>query len=173
MRAHDRCAEELWLNRFHIEHFIGGAEACGFIEAAAFLRGVQSDDADATAARLGEGEIDQVAGKAAAAVFGLDVNIEQVAARGGSRVERVRGPVEKEEAGASNDLAVIFAEPAEVLALGDGLGDPRLVRLRHDIEDLIVAAAGIDEHTAAVMSDERSVVGCGRPRLQHDEQYRA
>lgn len=134
---------------------------------------MQSDDADATAASLGEGEIDEVAGESAAAVFGLDVNIEQIAARSGSRVERMRRPVEQEQAGAADNLAVVFAEPAKVFAIGDGLGDPRLVGLGHNIEDLIVAAAGVNEHAAAVVRDERSVVGCRRPGLQHEEKYRA
>ena len=91
----------------------------------------------------------------AAAIFGLDVDVEQIAARGGARIEGMRRPVEEEQAGAGDDCAVVFAEPAEVAAFLDGFGDPGLVRLRHDVEYLIVAAAGIDEHAAAMVSDER------------------
>jgi hypothetical protein len=84
----------------------------------------------------------------------------------------MRGPVEKEEAGAGDDFAVVFGEPAEVAAIGDSLRDPWLVGLGHELENLIVAAASVDEHAATVMADERSVGGGRQPRLQHDEQYK-
>ena len=164
--------ESLRLDRFDKKHFIGRAEACGFVEAAAFFGRMQSDDADAAAARLGEGQVDEIAGQATAAVFGLDVDVEEIAARGGARVEGVRGPVEEEEADAGDDFAILFSEPAEVAAVGDGLRDPRLVGLRHELEDRIVAAAGVDEHAATVAGDEWSVGSGRQPRLEHDEQYK-
>jgi tRNA(Ile)-lysidine synthase len=46
------------------------------------------------------------------------------------------------------------------------------VGLGHELEDLIVATAGIDKHAAAVARDEWSVGGGGQPGLQHDEQYK-
>jgi hypothetical protein len=159
-------------DRFHIEHFIRGAKAGGFVEASAFLRGVEGNDADTATARLCEGELDEVAGEMAAAVFGLDVDVEQVAARGGTGIERMRGPVEQEEASTSDDFAIVLGEPTEVVAIGDGLGDPRFVGLGHELEDLIVAAASVDKHAAAVVGDERRVGSGRQPRL-HDEQYRA
>ena len=134
---------------------------------------MQGDDADAAAEGFGESELDEVAGQMAAAIFRLDVDVQEVAAGIVSRIEGMRRPVEEEEAGSGDYFAVVFGEPAEVAAVGDGLRDPRLVRLGHELENLIVAAAGIDKHAAAMMRDERSVGGESLPRLQHDEQYRA
>jgi len=56
--------------------------------------------------------------------------------------------------------------------VANGLGDPRFMSLSHELEDLIVAAARIHKHAAAMVSDERSVGGGRQPRLQHDEQYK-
>ncbi len=134
---------------------------------------MQSHDADAATACFGEGQLDEVRSKVAAAVFGLDVNIEQVTAAAGLRIEGMGRPVEQKQTRTGDHFAIVFAEPAKVFALGDGLRDPGLVRLGHEFEDLIVAAAGVDEHAAAMVSDERSVGGRGRPRLQHDQKYRA
>ena len=84
----------------------------------------------------------------------------------------MRRPIEDEQSGARNDRAVIFGEPAEVAAIGDSLRDPRLVGLGHELEHLIVAAAGIDKHAATMAGNEVRVGGGGEPRLQHHEQYR-
>lgn len=133
---------------------------------------MEGHNADVAPPRFGEGIFDEVAGETATAIFGLDVDVEKIAARGGVRVEGMRRPVEEEQAGTSDDFAIVLGEPAEVAAIGDGLGDPGIVGLSHELEHLIVTAAGIDEHAAAVMGDERSVGGGGQPRLQHDQQYR-
>jgi len=108
----------------------------------------------------------------AAPIFRLDVDVEQVAARSGARVERVRRPVEEKQASAGNDFAIVFGEPAEVAAVVDGLSDPRFVGLGHELENLVVPPAGINKHTATMASDERSVGGRRQPRLQHEKKYK-
>jgi hypothetical protein len=114
---------------------------------------MQSHDADAAAARLGEGKLDQVRGEAATAIFGLDIDVEQIATRAGLRIQRMRRPVEEEETRAGDDIAVVFTEPAEILAIGNSLRNPGLVRLGHELEALIVAAARVYEHAATVVRD--------------------
>jgi hypothetical protein len=92
---------------------------------------MESDDTDAAAASFGEGEIDEVAGEAAAAMIRFDVDVEEIAAGCRTRVKRMRRPVKDEQAGAGDDGSVVLGEPAEVAAAGDGLGDPGFVGLRH------------------------------------------
>ncbi len=160
------------LSGFDKEHFVGGAETGGFVEAAALFSGVQGNDADAAAACFGESEFDEVAGEMAAAIIQLDVDVEEVAAGGGARVEGMRRPVEQKQARAGDDLTVVFSEPAEIAVVGDGLCDPRFVCLNHELEDLIVSASGINKHAATMTGDERSVGGRRQPGFQHDEQYK-
>lgn len=133
---------------------------------------MQSDDPDPTATCFRQRQIDEIAREVAPAILSLHVDVQQVSAQRGSRVERVRRPVEQQQPGAGNHFTVFFGKPAEIAMVGDGLGDPRFVRLSHELEDLIVAAACIHKHAAAVTSDERSVGGGRQPRLQHDEQYK-
>ncbi len=154
------------------KHFVGRAEAGGFVEAAALFGGVQSNDTNAAATSFRESKFDEVAGQAAAAIFGLDIDVEEIAAPGRARVKRMRRPIEQEQARTGNNLAVVFGEPAEITVIGDGLCHPRFVDLGHELEDLIVAAPGIDKHAAPMASDERSVGGSRQPGLQHDEQYK-
>ncbi len=84
----------------------------------------------------------------------------------------MRRPVEQEQASAGHRNALIFADPANVQAFGDGFGDPGLVSLSHDLQDLIVASPGIDEHPATMTGDEGSIGSNRQPRSQHDEQYK-
>lgn len=133
---------------------------------------MQSDYAYAAAACFSEREIDEVAGEAAAPILRLHVDVEQIAARGGARIERMRRPVEEEQTGSADDGAAVFAEPADVAAFLDHFCDPRFVRLSHNVEYLIVAAACIDKHAAAMMGDEGSVGSSRQPGSQHDEQYK-
>lgn len=84
----------------------------------------------------------------------------------------MRGPVKQKQARAGDDLPVVLGEPAEIAVVGDGLCDPRLVGLRHELEHLIVAASGIDKHAATMTGDERSVGGRRQPGFQHDQQYK-
>jgi len=133
---------------------------------------VERDDADGAARGLGQGHFNEMAGELAAAMAGLDVNIAEIAADGRARVERVRGPVKEQEARAGDDLPFVFGKPAEVTAFGNGLRDPGLVGVRHDLQHLIVAASGIDEHAAAMAGDELCVRGSGHPGFQHGKQYK-
>ena len=160
------------LYRFDIEHFVRGAKARGFVEASAFFGGVEGHNADVAPPRFGEGIFDEVAGEMAAAIIQLDVDVEEVAAGGGARVEGMRRPVEQKQARAGDDLTVVFSEPAEIAVVGDGLCDPRFVCLNHELEDLIVSASGINKHAATMTGDERSVGGRRQPGFQHDEQYK-
>ncbi len=133
---------------------------------------MEGDDANFAAAGFGKGEFDELAGELFAAVFRLDVDVEQVAAMGGARIERVRGPVEDHEAGSGNGAVSVKGKPADVLAVFDGLGDPRLEVAGHDVDDLIVGAACVDEHATAMMGDEGSIGGRGRSGFQHGEKYK-
>lgn len=163
----------LWLDRFDVEHFVGATEAIALIEAAGFVGGVEGDDADFPAAGLGKSEFDELAGELFATVFRLNIDVEQVAAMGGARVERMRGPVEDHESGAGDDAVSVAGEPADVEAVLDGFCDPGLEVAGHDVEDLIVGASGVDEHAAAVMGYERGIGGCGPSGFQHGKKYTA
>jgi tRNA(Ile)-lysidine synthase len=157
-------------DRLDVEHFVRGAETGGFVQTTALLSRVQGNDADAAASGLGERELDEIAGEMAATIIPLNVDIEEVAAGCGARVEGMRGPVEQQQARAGDHLTVVFCEPAKIAAVGNGLFDPRLVSLRHELEDLIVAPSGIYKHTATMTRDKRSVGGRRQPGFQHDEQ---
>lgn len=133
---------------------------------------MQGNNADAAATGLRERKLDQIAGEMAAAIIRLDVDVEEVAASRGAWIEGVRRPVEQEQPRSRHDLAIVFGEPAKIAAVGNGLCDPRLVGLRHELEDLIVAASGIDKHAATMTGDERSVGRRRQPGFQHDEQYK-
>ena len=167
------CRVESGFDRLDKKHLIGRAKSARFVEAAPLFRGVEGNDADAAASGLSQCEVDEVAGEAAAAMIGLDVNVEKITTGGGARVEWVRRPVEDEQASTGDDNAIVFREPAEIAAVGDGLRYPGLVGLGHKLEHLVVATAGIDKHAPAMVGDERSVGGRREPGLQHDEQYRA
>jgi hypothetical protein len=142
------------LSRLNVKHFVGGPEAGGFVQAAAFLSGMKSHNPDPAAASFRKREVDEIAGEMAAAIILLNVNVEQVSAGGRARVERVRGPVKQEQTRSGNNRTVIFGEPAKVAAIRDGLRDPWLVSLRHELEHLIVPASGIDKHAATMTGDE-------------------
>ena len=163
----------LRLDRLNVEHLICRAEACRFVEAAALFRRVKGYDADAAPACFGKRQFDEIRRQVAAAIFRFNVNIEQVSAPAGLRIERVRRPVEQQQARSSDDFAILFTEPTEVFSLGDGLRNPGFVRLNHQIQKLIVAPAGVNKHAPAMACDEWSVGGRSRPCVQHDEQYRA
>lgn len=162
----------LGFDGFDVEHLVGTTEAVAFVEWASGLGGVEGDDADFTAAGFGKSEFDEMAGELFAAVFRLDIDIEQVGALGGTRVERMRRPVEDHESRSGDNTVSVAGKPADVFAVLDGFGDPRLEVADHDVEDLVVGAAGIDKHAAAVMGDEGSVGGPGRSGFQHGEKYR-
>jgi tRNA(Ile)-lysidine synthase len=133
---------------------------------------VQGNDADAATAGLRKREFNEIAGESASAIVLLDVNVEEVAAVGGARIEGMRRPVKQKQARPGDNLPVVLGEPAEIAVVGDGLCDPRLVGLRHELEHLIVAASGIDKHAATMTGDERSVGGRRQPGFQHDQQYK-
>ena len=160
------------LSGLDVKHFVGGAEAGGLVKAAGQVGGVEGNDADAAAAGFRESEFDEIAGEMAAAIIRLYIDVKEIAASSGPRVEGVRGPVEQKQARASDDLTVVFGEPAKIAVVRDGLGDPRLVGLSHELEHLIVAASGINKHAATMTGDERSVGGRRQPGFQHDEQYK-
>ena len=133
---------------------------------------MQGHDADTAAAGFGEGQLNELAGETPAPVFGLHVDIQQVAAPGRARIERVGRPVQQEQPGSGDRHTLILGDPADVQAVGDGFGHPGLVRLRHHLQDLIVAPPGIDEHPATMTSDEGSVGSNRQPGSQHDEKYK-
>jgi hypothetical protein len=155
-----------------IKHLVGGAKTDRFIEAPAFFGGMQSHHADTATACFSKGKFNQFAGQMAAAILRLNVDIQQIAAQGGTRIERMWRPVEQQQAGAGNHIPLVFGKPAKIALVGYCLGDPRFVGLSHQLENLIVAAAGIDKHAATMASNERSIGGGRQPGLQHVEQYK-
>jgi len=163
--------DSLWFDGLDVEHLIRAAEAVALVEAASGFGGVKGDDADFAAAGFGEREFDELAGEFLAAVLRLDVDVEQVSALGGARVERVRCPVEEHEPGSGDHAVSVAGEPADVFAVLDGPGHPGLEIAGHDVEDLIVGASSVDEHAAAMMSDEAGVCSGCRSGFQHGEKY--
>ena len=132
---------------------------------------MQRHNANAAAARLGQGEIDEIAGQLAAAMARLDIDVAQVAALGRPRIERMRGPVEQQQASAGDYLAFIFREPSDVAPVGNSLRHPGLVVLVHDLQHLVVATPGIDKHPVPMARDQRRVGRNRQPCSQHGKQY--
>src|ERR1700678_345373 len=80
--------------RVCVEHFVGGAEAEGFVDAASGVRAVQGYDAKIAAMGISHADLDQRLCQAAPAVARLDEDVEQVAAVFAGRVEGVGRPIE-------------------------------------------------------------------------------
>lgn len=76
-------------------------------------------------------------------------------------------PVEQEQACTRYDLAFSFRQPANVFSLFDHARYPGGVTFSHAVEDLIVRAACVYKHTAAVVSDERGIGGSSRAGGKH------
>jgi tRNA(Ile)-lysidine synthase len=121
---------------------------------------MQRDHANLLPACLGQCLIDQLAGKFLAAMLGFNVNIQQVAALVLAWVEGVRRPVEDDQTGAGNHLAVFGGEPAKVPSIRQPGFHPWLKVLRHHIQNPVVLATGVDKHAPPVMGDDGRV--CGR-----------
>jgi len=94
-------SERLYLpfHLLHIEHFVGGAEAEGFIEAAGGIGAVKCNHAQVAAVGFGQAAIDKRMGQAASAELGVDKDVEQVAPVFAGRMERMRWPVEHQQSG--------------------------------------------------------------------------
>ncbi len=176
--AHRGCGTphsgHLALDRLHVEHLVGGAEAVALIESAASVGRMQCDDVDAAAAGLRQGKLDQMARNVLSAVLGLDVDIQQIAAmlRGG--IERMGRPIEHHQSAAADHLArIIEREPAHVIAGLQLLRHPGLKVLRHHVEDAIVDAARVHKHAPAMVGDDGGVGGSSGAGSGHACEYRA
>ena len=90
--SHSGLRFDLRFDRLDVKHFICTPKAVAFVQATRGFSGVQRDDANLAAASLGQREFDEVAGEFFAAVLRLDVNVEQIAAVPGVRVEGGAAP---------------------------------------------------------------------------------
>jgi hypothetical protein len=162
------------LDRLHVEHLVGSAEAIALIERAAGVGGVQRDHADAATAGFGQGEFNEMARNVFSAMGGLDVNVEQITAMFRAGIEGMGRPVEDHEATASDHLAcIIEREPSHVIAGLQLLRHPGMEVLRHHIEDAIVGPARIHKHAPAVVRDDGGVGSSGGAGCEHACEYRA
>lgn len=133
---------------------------------------MQCHNADAAATGFSQRKLDELAGETAAPVLRFHIDVQQVAAFGRARIEWVRRPIEQKQPGAGHRHAFVFHDPANVQAVGNGFGDPRLMHLRHYLQDLVIAAPGIDKHTATMTSDKGSIGSNRQPGSQHEEKYK-
>src|ERR1700759_3084937 len=148
----------LALDRLHVEHLVGSAEAVALIESSAGVGRMQCDDVDAAAAGLRQGELYEMARNVLSTVLGLDVDIQQIAAmlRGG--IERMGRPIEHHQAAAADHLArIVKREPAHVIAGLQLLRYPGLKVLRHHVEDAIVDAARVHKNAPPMGGDDGGV----------------
>ena len=128
---------------------------------------MQGHNAQAAAVGFCEAAIDQGVGQTLTAEFGLDENVEEVAAMLAGEVEGVGWPVEHKEAGGSNGAAIVQRDPAGVFAFGDHARDPGLEVAAHGVKDGGGRAAHGGEHGAPMGSDERGVGGGGETGFHH------
>ena len=161
----------LSFDRLDVEHFVGGAEAEGFIDRAGGVGTVQGDDAQAASMCFGEAEVDQSIGEAAPAVFRVDEDVEHVSAMFAVGIERVGRPVEDQEACRGDGPAVDFGDPACIFSFDDHAVYPWLKAAAHGVENGILGSAHGGEHGAAMGGDERGIGRGGWACFQHGEQY--
>lgn len=134
---------------------------------------MQRYDTDASAASLSQRELDQSACNVLPPVCRLYVDVQQISAVNGCRIERVRGPVEKHQAAAADHLAgIVQRQPAHVLAGLELLGDPGVKMLLHHVQDPVVRAACIHKHTPAMAGNDGGISGGGGAGSGHACEYR-
>ncbi len=92
---------------------------------------MQSHNANTAAARFSQSHLDQVAGQMAASVLRFDIDIQQIAARGRTRIKRMRGPVKQQQTCARHHFTVIFSKPSEITLISNSLRHPRFVGPGH------------------------------------------
>lgn len=154
-----------------VEHFVRSLEAEGFVDRATGVGCVERDGAEAAAAGLVEAELDEAFCKALAAMVGVDVHVEDVAAVVVGGIERMGRPFEEVEASGGDGFVVGFDDPAEVFTFGELAPYPRREVETHIAEGVAACLAHFGEHSVAMGCDEGSVVGGGGARGEHGGQY--
>src|SRR6516164_2138526 len=129
-----------------IEHLVAGVEAEFLVDWAALIGSVQGYDADAATLRFGHAFFCQHLCQALSPIFGLDEDVEDVAALSAGGVQKMRRPVEDQQTRGCDRALSIACYPSGVLVFGDHPPDPRLEVARHLCEYRLRCIAHVGEH---------------------------
>ena len=147
-------------------HLVGGLEAEVLIERSAWLGCVQGDDADVAAAGLFHGAIEQHAADTLATKLRVDVEVQEIAADGAGVLEGW-SEVHEHEAGTGDDAVLGHGQPAEVFMVLELSCNPRPEVFDYGVEEIVIGAAHVDEHAAALVGEEIDVIDGDRARGEH------